>query len=91
MVTLNLPFIHHHQIPRMSMNQNILLLCVGNMGIYLRCTDGTMPQHPLYIPDIHVLLQQKCRKGMPEHMRGDVLADAGQLRVAEDHIPHRLV
>ena len=49
--------IHLHQIPRMPVHQNILLLGARNMGIYLRRTDRAVSQHPLYIPDIDILLQ----------------------------------
>ena len=61
------------------------------MRIDLRRTDRAMPQHPLDIPNIHILLQQQSRKGMPKHVRSDMLADAGQLRIPVDHKPHGLI
>jgi len=55
------------------------------MGVYLCCTDGAVSKHLLDVPDIHVLFKQKCGKGMPEHMRGDMLADSGKLCIAVYH------
>lgn len=73
------------------MNQNIFLLCIRNMCINFRCTDRAMSQHFLDVPDIHILFQQQGGKGVPEHMRGNVLADLGKLCIAVNHKADGLV
>ena len=50
-----------------------------------------MPQHPLDIPDIHILFQQQCGKGVAEHVGGDVEGDGGQAGIFVDHKADGLV
>ena len=59
------------------MHQNFFLLCTGHMGINLCRTDGAVSKHPLYVPDIHILLQQESSERVTEHMWRYVLVDAG--------------
>ena len=73
------------------MHENILLLCIRHMRVYFRCADGTVTEYSLYVPDIDVLFQQERGEGVAEHMRGDVLADAGKFCVAVYHKAARLV
>lgn len=71
--------------------QNILLLRHRHMRINLRHVDGAVPQHLLNIADIHIRIQQTGRKGVAEHMRGDVLFDGGQRGIFVDHPAHGLI
>ena len=71
--------------------KDIPLLCHRDMRIDFRDIDRTVPQHLLDIPYIHISLQQRSGKGMPEHVRGDVLFYAGKSGVFVYHPPDRLV
>ena len=59
-------------LPRMLRRQYIPLLRHRNMRIDLRNIDRAMPQHFLYISDIHIRLQKAGGESMAEHMRRDV-------------------
>ena len=61
------------------------------MGVYLGGGDGAVPKKPLYVADIHVLLQQKRGKGMPEHMGRDVYVLTAQKGVFVYYLPHGLL
>lgn len=52
-----LSFIHLHQIPRMPMDQNVLLLRIRHVRVNFGGTYGTVPQHPLDVPDVDILFQ----------------------------------
>ena len=91
MDNFQLSFIHLHKISRVLAHQNILLLRVRHVGVNLRRADGAVSEHPLYIADVNVLLQQKGGEGVAEHVRGDVLADAGEPRVTVYHKADGLV
>lgn len=45
--------------------QNNPLLSCTDMGVDLRGGDGAVSEHVLNIPDVHILLQQERRKGVP--------------------------
>ena len=59
-------------LPRMLGSQYIPLLRHRDMRIDLRDIDRTVPQHFLYIPDIHIRFQKAGSKSMAEHMRRDM-------------------
>ena len=71
--------------------QDITLLCCCDMRIDFRDIDRTVPQHLLDIPYVYIRFQQRSGKGMPEHVRGDVLLYAGKSGVFVYHSPDRLV
>ncbi len=48
-----------HLVPWMFCGKDIPLLFPGNMGIDLCRYDGTVPQKALYVPNVHILFQQK--------------------------------
>lgn len=75
----------------MLMKQNIFLLCIRNMRVYLRCADGAVAEHSLDIPDVHILFQQESGKGMAEHVWGDMLVDPGESSITIDHETDRLI
>lgn len=66
--------------------QNNPLLSCTDMGVDLRGGDGAVSEHVLNIPDVHILLQQERRKGVTEHMWGNVLPNAGLPGVFLNHI-----
>ena len=80
-----LSFTNLHQIPRMLIKQNILLLNIRHMGINFCCANGAMPQHALNIPDIHILLQKQGGKGMAEHMWCQMLLNPGKFGITCNH------
>ena len=69
----------------MFIKQNVFLLYIGYMCVDFGSADGTVAKNPLDISDINVLLQQKSGKGMPEHMRCQVLWNVGKPGIAVDH------
>ena len=75
----------------MLVHQNILLLRVRHVGVNLRRADGAVAEHSLYVADVNVLLQQEGGEGVTEHVRGDVLVDAGEPRVTVYHKADGLV
>lgn len=78
-------------LPRMLGYQYIPLLRHRNMCVDLRDIDRAMPQHFLYIPDIHICLQKAGSEGMAEHMRRDMQVNGRQSRIPINHPAHRLV
>src|SRR5690349_7829514 len=59
------------------------------MGIKLRGADARMAEHLLDDAQVRAVLEQMCGETMPEHMRGDVLADAALFHAIFNVQPHR--
>jgi hypothetical protein len=57
--------------------EDLALFFQGNLGVDLRCQDGTVAQHSLYVADIHVFLQQQGGESVPEHMRRYIQVNGG--------------
>ena len=72
-------------------SQDIPLFLGGDVGVYLCRHNGAMSQELLYVADIHILLQQKCGKGVPEHMGRDVQMHPGKVGIFLNHKSNRLV
>ena len=57
------------------------------MGIDLRCAYRSMPQKLLNRPEVLISLQQVRCKGMPEHMRCDLVRDPGMFHGGLNRFP----
>ena len=75
----------------MLRSKDVPLLRQGNMRIYFRDIDRTVPQHFLDITDINIRLQEAGGKCVPEHMGSDMEGNGGQGGIFVDHPPDSLV
>lgn len=62
----------------------------GYVGIDLRSRDRAVAEEGLYVADVHARLQQRGRKGVPEHMRRDMPGRLCSPRIAAYDPPDRL-
>lgn len=62
---------------------------IGDVCVYLRCTDIAVPQHHLYRSKIRAILEQMSGETMSKHVRCDV-TDAGLFAVRYDDSPECL-
>ena len=62
----------------------------GYVGVDLRGRDRAVAEEGLYVADVHTRLQQRGRKGVPEHMRRDMPGRLRSLRIAAYDPPDRL-
>jgi hypothetical protein len=71
--------------------QNLLLFSQRDVRVYFRGLDGGVSEHPLDVPDVHILFEQQGRKGVSEHMRRDMLSNPGLSRMIANRIPDGLL
>ena len=62
----------------------------GDVGVDLRGRDRAVAEEGLYVADVHTRLQQRGRKGVPEHMRRDMPGRLRSPRIAAYDPPDRL-
>lgn len=62
----------------------------GDVGVDLRGRDRAVAEEGLYVADVHARLQQRGRKGVPEHMRRDMPGRLCRPRIAAYDSPDRL-
>lgn len=62
----------------------------GDVGVDLRGRDRAVAEEGLYVADVHARLQQRGRKGVPEHMRRDMPGRLCSPRIAAYDSPDRL-
>ena len=73
------------------MGQDILLLGIGDVGIYFGGADGTVSQHFLNITNINILFQKQSGEGMAEHMWCEMQVNFGEAGIAIYHKTDRLL
>ena len=62
----------------------------GYVGVDLSGRDRAVAEERLYVADVHARLQQRGRKGVPEHMRRDMPGRLRSPRIAAYDPPDRL-
>ena len=60
----------------------------GDVSVDLRGRDRAVAEEGLYVADVHACLQERCRKGVPEHMRRDMPGRLSSPRIAAYDPPH---
>ena len=81
---------YHYFVSGVLSGKNLLLLRHGNMRVNLSCGDGAMPQQLLNIAYIDILLKEKRRERMSEHMGSNMYIAFYKRRVFIYHGSYRL-
>src|SRR5687768_8133739 len=60
---------------------------LGHVRVDLGGADVRVAEHRLERPEIRAVLEQVGREAVPEHVRGDLAADPGDLRPVPQSLP----
>ena len=74
----------------MELPVNVAQTVSGDVRVNFRRADVRVAQQFLNHPQIRAVLQQMCRKTVPQHVRRDVAFDARALHAILDVFPERV-